>query len=476
MVEGLLATVAGNMQEDGNFLLAMQRLLFPSTFMKFLNYSVKSMEMGAGGHCYGMSATSALYFMDPGSRPLTKPTSQMSLEEASTNIAIYHRAQMLPLWTAMMSDFRFFQRDQSPAKCHQAVKDALKDSREPVIIEFFGRTENSTAGHAVLAYKLIEVEGREPVIYVYDPNFPLSRARPPRSMPQITLVLSNNNWKNPAYMGYMWAYASAISAHPVFRQIPLQEVNALVPSLKKSLYDMMEILKKANAIMAVLRCPADAVFVDEQGRRTGNVDGRTVNEIPGAEVLAEGEVEIYLLPAEGRYSLSIAATDQGVVDLDIIRAQDGSAGITSFQDIAVQNGAEMTGTIQAKGEISTLQLGEESISTSLETTIDLSGFGDEASDEDPSAVPSPGDEVEAQEELILEVDTLGRVSNSPTSPVQFTLDRSYLSPGFAPITGTTAPARLRNDSHSGFFRQSIRAVGGCRRAGNGRSFGCLLAG
>jgi len=428
MVEGLLATVTGNMQSDPNFLLAMQRLLFPQTFMKFLNYSQKSLEMGAGGHCYGMSATSALYFMDPGSRPLAKPASQMSLEEASTNIAIYHRAQMLPLWTAMMSDFRFFQRDQSPAKCHQAVKDALKDSREPVIIEFFGRIENSTAGHAVLAYKLIEVEGREPVVYVYDPNFPLSRVEPPRPMPQITLVLSNNNWKNPAYMGYMWAYAGAISAHPVFRQIPLQEVNALVPSLKKSLYDMMEFLNKANAIMAVLRCPADAVFIDEQGRRTGNVDGQTVNEIPGAEVLTEGEVEIYMLPAEGSYSLSIAATDQGQVDLDIIRAEDGSAGITSFQDIAVQNGAHLTGTIQAKGENSSLQSGSESIPPSLDTTIDLSGFSDEASDDDQAEAFVSGGEVEAraQEELILEVNTLGWVSNSPTSPVEFTLDRPYL--------------------------------------------------
>src|SRR5690606_3197546 len=153
-----------------------------------------------------------------------------------------------------------------------------------------------------------------------------------------------------------------------------QEVNALVPSLKKSLYDMMEILKKANAIMAVLRCPADAVFTDEQGRRTGNLDGQVVNEIPGAEVLAEGEVEIYLLPAEGRYSISIAATDPGKVDLDVIRAQDGSAGITSFQDIAVQSGAQITGTIQAKGRVSTLQSSTESIPASLDTTIDLSGF------------------------------------------------------------------------------------------------------
>lgn len=53
MVEGLLATVVGNMQADGNFLSAMQRLLFPSTFMRFWNYSIESMEVGAEGTCYG---------------------------------------------------------------------------------------------------------------------------------------------------------------------------------------------------------------------------------------------------------------------------------------------------------------------------------------------------------------------------------------------------------------------------------------
>jgi hypothetical protein len=426
MVEGLLATAVGNMQADANFLSAMQRLLFPSTFMKFWNYSVKSMEMGAGGHCYGMSATSGLYFMDPGNKPLSKPTSQMSQEEASTNIAIYHRAQMLPLWTAMMSDFRFFQRDQSPAKCHQAVKDALKDSREPVIIEFFGKIGNSSAGHAVLAYKLIEVAGREPVVYVYDPNFPEPKARPPRPMPQITLVLSNNNWRNPAYMGYMWAYAGAISAHPVFREIPLQEVNALAPSLKKSLYEMMEALKKANAIMAVLRCPADAVFVDEQGRRIGVVRGQTVNVIPGAEVLTDGEVEIYQLPAGGKYSLTITGTDQGKVELDVIRPEDESAGITSFQTMETIAGAQITGTILTDGRIGPLQSGTRSIEPTLDTSVDLSGFGDETSDGYPEEIDSSIDEIEGQEELILEINTLGGVGNDPISSVEFTLDHPYI--------------------------------------------------
>ena len=42
-----------------------------------------------------------------------------------------------------------------------------------------------------------------------------------------------------------------------------------------------------------------------------------------------------------------------MVDLDVIRTEDESAGITSFQDMAVQTGAQMTGTIQAGGEIQT---------------------------------------------------------------------------------------------------------------------------
>jgi hypothetical protein len=428
MVEGLLATVAGNMKSDSSLLPAMQRLLFPATYTRFWNYAKQSMEMGAGGHCYGMSATSSLYFMDPGLNPLQKPASQMSLEEASTNIAIYHRAQMLPLWNAMISDFRFFKRDESPATCHQAVKDALKDSREPVIIEFFGQIDNKTAGHAVLAYKLIEVEGREPVVYVYDPNFPEPEARPPRPMSQITLVLSNSNWRNPSYMGYMWAYANSISAHRVFREIPLQEVNAIVPSLKKSIYEMMESLRKANAIMAVLRCPADAVFTDEQGRRAGVINGQAINEIPGALALSDGEVEIYQLPAGGKYTMTITAVDQGQVDLDVIRPEGDSAGLTSFQDMDVNAGSQISGTLEPQGKIGSLKSGSETIEPTLDTSMDLSGFGEGISEGDrgdTDGVDTPVDEIQGEEELILDINTLGAVDNDPTNPTTFSLDRSF---------------------------------------------------
>lgn len=239
---------------------------------------------------------------------------------------------------------------------------------------------------------------------------------------------------------------------------------------------MAEVLRKANAIMAVLRCPADAVFTDVQGRRTGIVDGQIINEIPGAGAGRWRGGSLHA-PGRGSYSLSIDATDQGMVDLDVIRTEDESAGITSFKTWLFRPERKMTGTIQAGGEISNLQSGSESIPPSLDTTVDLSGFAGEASDKDQAEGSTSGDKVEAQEELIMEVNTLGGVGNAPISPVQFTLDRPYT------ITRIrTYPLELRlrpdsgNNSHSGCFRKSIRAVGSHRRAGNGRSSGCLLDG
>jgi hypothetical protein len=75
-------------------------------------------------------------------------------------------------------------------------------------------------GHAVLAYKLIEVEGQDPVVYVYDPNSPEPSVKPPRPITQITLQPSQDYWRYPTCMGYNWAYPHNISTHKVFREIP----------------------------------------------------------------------------------------------------------------------------------------------------------------------------------------------------------------------------------------------------------------
>jgi len=382
-VEGLLSTVVGNMNAQ-SLPQAMQRLFFPSTYKRFQNYAVTSTKLGAGGHCYGMSATSALYFEDPSLKPLPKSVPDMTLEEASTNINIYHRAQMLPLWKSILGDELAFQRDESPSKCRQAVLDSLKNARQPVIIEFFG----NLGGHAVLAYKLIEVEGQDSVVYVYDSNSPEPSVKPPRPITQITLQPSQDYWRYPTYMGYNWAYPHNISAHKVFREIPLQEVNDLVPWLKKAVYEMMQTLKRANAFIAVLKCPADMVFTDEQGRRIGVMDGQVVNEIPGAEVQSQGEVEIYQLPSEERYTMTIIGTGQGEASFDLIRPEGVYAGLISFQKMHVSSETKITGALDVGGSIQTIQSGEEVMQPTLKDSMDLTGWGMEAESSEVATQPA----------------------------------------------------------------------------------------
>jgi hypothetical protein len=101
MVEGLLATVAGNMQSDSSLLPAMQRLLFPATYTRFWNYAKRAwkwVQGTAAGHvCHILSL---LHGPGKSQSPLPdEPGGQH-------NIAIYCRRRCC-LWNAMMNDFRW---------------------------------------------------------------------------------------------------------------------------------------------------------------------------------------------------------------------------------------------------------------------------------------------------------------------------------------------------------------------------------
>ena len=424
MVEGLLATVVGNIQGPKDAIPLLQRLFFPQTFIRFLNYTQASVNLGVGGHCYGMSATSGLYFQDSSLKPVPKATNDISLEEASTNINIYHRAQMFPLWESMLTNETFQTKEWSVSKCYQAVKNSLKNSREPLMISFSGKINNQWAAHAILAYKLIEVSGSLPYVYVYDPNFPAINVDQSRPMPEIYLKPDKSAWGNPAYMGYDWA--EDISAQKVFREIPLDQVNAVVPELKKSLYEMIKKMKVDGQFAAIVRCPADAIFTDQQGRRTGILNGVLINEIPGAEVLSEGEVEIYKFPLDCRYSLSIAGTGPGELGFDIIRPEgENSVDLVSFQNVSVNSGSKITGNLDTGGTIQTLQSGPKAIRPTLDDTLDLTGFGSTASDEEKVGEESHSDNNKASNTIYDSWNTYS-VDNNPTCSPFFTISEPQM--------------------------------------------------
>lgn len=405
--EELIATVAAGLDSSTGKDLWL-RLFFPQTYERLWNYFNESYRSSAGGHCYGMAATSALYFQDPSLKPTNKKTYQMSLEEASQNIAFYHRAQMLPLVRSLLVDVNpYFNRGwgqtsyDSQYKTYMAVKNSLKEDRKPLMIEFGGPERNNTVyhQHAVLAYKLVEVEGEDyKHIYIYDSNSPISEVEKlNQPMPVVTLWLDGVLYYSvkSGNVNYRWKAPRLIAANPVFRTIPLEEANALLPDLKKMVKMWVDSLRAESKFAAVIRCPVDAVFTDFQDRRTGTVDGVVIVEIPGSEVVAYGEVELYLLPSDLDYTLEITGAGNGKMDLDIITPLgESEANVISFQNVSLVSGKHLTSTLEVGGEIGSLLSESSMLAPSLVGTLDLSVFGEESNGtENVVLVADTGNEV-----------------------------------------------------------------------------------
>jgi len=388
MVEGLLATVIGQLYTDPQASTLLTRLMFPQTYTRLMDYLRTSVDASAGGHCFGLAATAGLYFMDAALRPGGGRTCDMSQDAASANVNIYQRAQLLPLVEAVLSDDPFHTRDYDSLNCLNTVRNALKNDRRPVMIEILGcedvqkqvmvngqpqmQAVKEWWGHALLAYKLVEVEGRTSAIYVYDPNLPPKGqwyTQAPSSA--FSINPTTGGWGASSDMTPLYPGLNNISAKAVVRQISLAEANAVIPTLKAKLAEMISWLDKANKLMAMLHCPADALFTDAQGRRVGVLNGRQVNEIPGAEIRSQGEVEIYVLPSNLQYAVTITGTGKGQAGLDIIRAESATkAGLTSFDAVPTTRGSTATASLLPGGKMDAIMAGGQAIAPKLVGTME----------------------------------------------------------------------------------------------------------
>lgn len=372
MVEGALATLLNNVQETPDARKLLEFAMFPPSYQRLKQYLDNSMKAGAGGHCYGMSATAAVYFENPNLKPVAKPVKDMTLAEASTNINLYHRAQLYTLLDALAANWDWQARTFGTAACGGAVKTQLAAGKLCTVVEFFSPSNAPPAGHAVLAYKYVELTGGAPLVYVYDPNYPAPRVAAADAMPLIRLW--NQDFRCPDYMNYRtWADGGRIAAKRPGRTISLETVNQVMPGLKKMISDTVAWLKTAGKFMGVLTCPADAVFTDGAGRRVGMVGGKPVNEIPGAEIRTTGEVEIYVLPANRQYSLSVTGTGTGKMSVGLLRAADATtAGVVSFQDLPIQAGTVFQGTVATGGQATALTAAGKTYAPTVAGTYDVS--------------------------------------------------------------------------------------------------------
>lgn len=366
-VESLVASVVRNMKGNSNYQGVMKRLLFPQTYTRLQKYISATMLMGDGGHCLGMASAVGAYFMDPKLKPVAGIVADMDMRSASQDIGIYHRMQLAPLTDALLSG-KFYSGDAlSLGKLWASVRKSLSDKREPILVNYYG-----TGGHSLLAYKLIEIHGENPSIYLYDPNIS-AMTHGDRAMTQMVLANVNDKGQGVAWpdlmMQYYASWVRMFTTTPLYKDVPSSVISSLVPVMEEEVSKFIENLDEKKQTQLVVRCPADALITDEKGRRTGVAAGKSVNEIPDAEVKSKGEVEVYMLPVSGSYKLSITATTAGAMGVDLIRA-DGpkKAGLTSFEKIKLGTKTVVNGTI-TNGRLTLQQSGDQQITPTTDAVL-----------------------------------------------------------------------------------------------------------
>ncbi len=358
-------------------------------YMRYEQYMVAFAKSGAGGLCHGFIHATKDHFENPATRPAAKDVSTLTVAEASPTITTYHSTQMLRLGPSMLTNTRYFSKSYGVASALQGAESALRGRRECIKISLAGYRQKADGtklgrwGHAILGFKLIKVAGRDPVLYVYDPNLPFASPKVQSSRCMTQIYFRGNGFGMSPNMTAIYSqtaytsgqrlriYSDGIAAVPSLRDLNPAEVKATTTAANASIFAMSRWMQQSGLAGHMLRCPADAHFVDAQGRRTGIVGGQQVNEIPGAEIRMADDVEVYFLPTDRQYQVVIEGTGQGQARFASLRGlSDTRIGVTTFPDIPLQPGSRTVGTLAPGGQIASFAAGGASIAPRFNGFLD----------------------------------------------------------------------------------------------------------
>ncbi len=405
------------------------------SYMRYQKYMKSFNSLHIGGLCHGFVHAVKDHFENPSTRPVAKAVSAMTKQEADSTISIYHTTQMLRMGPALLTNTRYYGSHYGVDRCLATAESSLRGKRECIYIALAGYEQKTDGtkvgrwGHATLGFKLIKVAGRDAVLYVYDPNRPASSSYVQKQNCMTQIVFSPGAFNMPDNMNMIYhqtsygsggtrsrMYSDGIAAMPWLRDLSQQEVKATATAANTTVYAMSSWMRSNGLSGHVLRCPADAHFVDAQGRRTGVVGGQEVNEIPGAEVRTANEIEICFLPTSQQYQVVIEGVGHGQARFASIRGEsDTRIGVTTFDNIPLRPGNRTVATLLPGGRIASLMSGGTALPPQLEGFLDQD---DPAWGLSGAATPPQGTKL-----------TVTSPTDGATVPEQFT------------ISGTSVPGR-----------------------------------
>ncbi|MDQ6914892.1 MAG: hypothetical protein M3155_03680 [Actinomycetota bacterium] len=269
------------------------------------------------GHCFGFSALSLQMFQKI-VNPLDfgAPTPFALLLD--DNVALQERiAESWVLQT--LAPVQNGEIGGTPAQVLDALTSALPNARETYTIAIFKR--DLSVGHAVTPYAVEDKGGGKAAVLIYDNNFPgITRA--------IDFDRNADTWSyeaasNPSvasslYEGDAQTKTTFIAPTtpgvglqpcpfcPAAGKLPAARGRGRPPVLRPGSYE--EITVAGDSVNH-----GHLVMTDSAGHRTGFVNGKVVNEIPGAQVVplmltqnwAEAPEPLYRIPRGVAYTVAI---------------------------------------------------------------------------------------------------------------------------------------------------------------------------
>ena len=370
--------------------------LYPDLYERYHKYLNTLSKQGLGGLCHGLSASSLDFFEQPGKNPFSKSISTVNYEEAGPILPMYHLDQMTLFheWGKEEGiSFSKWHRKKGVQNTYNQLKNTLKNRRGNIISYngwyFNNQNEKKYFGHAILGYKMVEVKGEDPLVYVYDPNYPFSDARNRKLMPVVTLDKNFNSWtihfdnkqkysrldgkKDYFHQKYLWAY-------PLRFNLSQEDLKYYLDTYRTGISAFAEFLTAIDKYIIQLSCPADLLITDESGRRTGMVNGKFVDEIPDVEPRSLGETEFFYLPNGKSYDIQIIGHGNGRGDLSIIKPSGKNLDIALVEKIPLSANSISRASISSKGILGSVSDENTSIAPNLVSISAADSYWDETTD------------------------------------------------------------------------------------------------
>ena len=282
------------------------------------------------GHCFGMSATSILYYKEMIPKPVEKDTFEMTKEEAAPDIAAYFMQQkslsfMIPFW--LKQSFTPF----NLRNVYNEIVTNLREDRPLVMLLWKQGVEEGK--HAVTVINAYSVSDDIKNVVVYDNEFPGMGI-------VITFDLQSNkivwNKLKPENTMYHYSYDRADVSYP--EPYVSDVINKIVQDFISWLLGQMKRIITFN-------CPVDIDITDQYGRMVSSRNGG-ICEIPGASVEIDNATrsKIFQLPLDLSYYIDLRAYDEGIVEMtQVLPSSEGG----TFSSLSFN----VTGTTVAGSEL-----------------------------------------------------------------------------------------------------------------------------